>query len=678
MTYSDGFNIRTSSVKFNDVADAIDGTISRGFGGTTTGTSTAYIASPSPAWTSYDLAASLAIIPHVTNAAGPVTINISGLGPKEIRLAGGTLAAGVLVINRPTILIYTGVYFEVTVAQNALLTSGSNSMLANLNFGGFIPTNVGAGSAGAPAFCARNDQTTGMYSPAVGEIGFATAGVQRVEIDGAGRTGIGVGGDANPEGFPSYSGPVLTVKNTNGYASLNVISRTNSGVGSVLHLAHSRGTTAGSFTPPNSGDIIGMVRFVGANSLAATPGFYEAVSIRAYADGAPTATSMAGRLSFLTTPTGSLGPGNNRLDISSDGDVGVGVFASRRLHVRHDVSGTSGAFIQNLDQVLQLQNYYVAGVGQYSIIQASNAALSGFLPIAINPSGGNVGIGTTAPNGKLTIVGGAALPADIVLRGNNNPTANEFVVSQGAASEAYIFNRANTDLIFGTNNTTRMRIFNNGVVTVTTDLTARGIYSDRTAAESESLAGFYCRVDGVLKALVRVQNDDNILQIQGELGTYIYQGGIDRFGVDSSGIKVFKNGKIVIINTAISQGLGTTNLRYHTTSGDVTFESSSRLIKKDIIDCPYGLQEVLKMQPRKYFRMGDNVNEVGFVADEALEIVPELVPFGPKKFITKDESDEGMIPINFFYDKFTAVLCKAIQELYMEVQTLKEQVHGRE
>jgi hypothetical protein len=402
MTYSDGFNIRTSSVKFNDVADAIDGTISRGFGGTTTGTSTAYIASPSPAWISYDLAASLAIIPHVTNAAGPVTINISGLGPKEIRLAGGTLAAGVLVINRPTILIYTGVYFEVTVAQNALLTSGSNSMLANLNFGGFIPTNVGAGSAGAPAFCARNDQTTGMYSPAVGEIGFATAGVQRIEIDSAGRTGIGVGGNADPEGFPSYGSPVLTVKSTNGYASLNVISRTNSNVGSVLHLAHSRGTTAGSFTPPNSGDVIGMVRFVGANSLAATPGFYEAVSIRAYADGAPTATSMAGRLSFLTTPTGSLGPGNNRLDISSDGDVGVGVFASRRLHVRHDVSGASGAYIQNLDQVLQLQNYYVLSVNQYSFIQASNASLVA-TSLVLQPDGGNVGINTTSPAERFHI-----------------------------------------------------------------------------------------------------------------------------------------------------------------------------------------------------------------------------------------------------------------------------------
>jgi hypothetical protein len=50
MTYADNYNIRTTSVKFNDVGDALDGLITRNYAGLTTGTSTTYIATPTPAW----------------------------------------------------------------------------------------------------------------------------------------------------------------------------------------------------------------------------------------------------------------------------------------------------------------------------------------------------------------------------------------------------------------------------------------------------------------------------------------------------------------------------------------------------------------------------------------------------------------------------------------------------
>ena len=186
MTYADNYNIRTTSVKFNDVADAIDGSITRPFGGTTTGTTTAYIASPSPAWTAYDTASFITIIPHVTNAAGPVTLNVSGLGTKTIKRGGSDLVAGVLVQNIPTILIYTGVYFDVIAAANALLLDGSGTMLGNINFGGFRPINLAAGTATAPAICAGNDTNTGIFSPAPYNIGIATNSAERVRVDGAG------------------------------------------------------------------------------------------------------------------------------------------------------------------------------------------------------------------------------------------------------------------------------------------------------------------------------------------------------------------------------------------------------------------------------------------------------------------------------------------------------------
>ena len=123
MTYADNYNIRTTSVKFNDVADALDGLITRNYAGLTTGTSTAYIATPSPAWDAYTTSGLVVIIPHVTNS-GAATINISSLGTRDLRIGNAPIAAGVLQQNVPTIMAYTGTYFEVLL-QNVSIPAGT-------------------------------------------------------------------------------------------------------------------------------------------------------------------------------------------------------------------------------------------------------------------------------------------------------------------------------------------------------------------------------------------------------------------------------------------------------------------------------------------------------------------------------------------------------------------------
>lgn len=122
MTYADDYNIRATSVKFNDVADALDGLITRNYAGLTTGTSTAYIASPTPAWSSYTVSGLIVIIPHVSNT-GAATINISSLGVKSLKIGGSDVSAGVLQQNVPTIIAYTGVHFEVLL-QNLTIPIG--------------------------------------------------------------------------------------------------------------------------------------------------------------------------------------------------------------------------------------------------------------------------------------------------------------------------------------------------------------------------------------------------------------------------------------------------------------------------------------------------------------------------------------------------------------------------
>lgn len=163
MTYSDDYNIRTKNVKFNDVADAIDGVITRTFAGTTTGTSSAYISSPSPAWQSYTASAIIIITPHTTNAAG-ATIQINSLAAKELRIGGAAIAAGVLQTGVPTILAYTGAYFEV------LLQSMTTPV-------GQITAYAGSTAPIGWLLCDGSSQsTTGPYAALHGIIGYTYGG----------------------------------------------------------------------------------------------------------------------------------------------------------------------------------------------------------------------------------------------------------------------------------------------------------------------------------------------------------------------------------------------------------------------------------------------------------------------------------------------------------------------
>jgi hypothetical protein len=75
--------------------------------------------------------------------------------------------------------------------NQCLTKDGQNSCTADLNFGGFRPSNVAGGSAAAPAYTANNDTDTGAFSPAANAYAIATGGVERVRVSSTGKVGIG-------------------------------------------------------------------------------------------------------------------------------------------------------------------------------------------------------------------------------------------------------------------------------------------------------------------------------------------------------------------------------------------------------------------------------------------------------------------------------------------------------
>jgi len=84
------------------------------------------------------------------------------------------------------------------------------------------------------------------------------------------------------------------------------------------------------------------------------------------------------------------------------------------------------------------------------------------------------------------------------------------------------------------------------------------------------------------------------------------------------------------------------------------------------------------LKPRIYTRTDSGEKEIGFIADEVQSIIPEIVPTGPKSCITGNEDDAELIPISVNYDKFAAVLTKALQDAIGEIESLKARITALE
>jgi len=97
----------------------------------------------------------------------------------------------------------------------------------------------------------------------------------------------------------------------------------------VLSLARANGTE-GALTITNSGDDIGRFYFKGYDGATYQP----TAMINSYVDGTSGANDMPGKLSFLTTPDGSVTP-VERMTIKNTGNVGIGTTApTAKLHIK--------------------------------------------------------------------------------------------------------------------------------------------------------------------------------------------------------------------------------------------------------------------------------------------------------------------------------------------------------
>ena len=104
-----------------------------------------------------------------------------------------------------------------------------------------------------------------------------------------------------------------------------------------------------------------------------------------------------------------------------------------------------------------------------------------------------------------------------------------------------------------------------------------------------------------------------------------------------------------------------------TIGGRVAWSTSSDIrLKKDIVDTKYGLNTVMHFRPVDYTLIGNDLRQVGFIAQEMKKLVPEVVT-GIEGDLSKHET------LSLTYENLVAVLTKAIQEQQEIINNLQKE-----
>lgn len=303
-----GVGVGVARTDYAQLAQVQDG--SPAWGGTSSGTSTAFTFSLTPAITGYSVGQVFRWNAH-TAVTGAATVNINGLGTKALQRQGTALVGNEFKANDIVEMVYDGTQFQLTsVCSPPLFIDRTNNR-------------IGVGTT-APANTFEVSGTT------------TSAGVYRFE---------------------------------------------NSGSAPQIVFAKSRGATVGSNVIVQNGDQTGGIYFYGANGT----GYDVSAAIVGFIDGVPGASAdMPGGLIIYTTADGAASL-TERLRISNQGNVGIGVasVSTNRLTVQGADTG-SGNFGFQVRDSAALVLFSVRNDGSFNTGTGVNSPYNNTTPSAAN------------------------------------------------------------------------------------------------------------------------------------------------------------------------------------------------------------------------------------------------------------------------------------------------------
>ena len=306
-------------------------------------------------------------------------------------------------------------------------------------------------------------------------------------------------------------------------------------------------------------------------------------------------------------------------------------------------------------------------------------------------SGGNIGIGTTAPSEKLTVNGNIRVTQDInILEGRSLKfNASSFITPENGVSGAEVSSVGSFTVKTGSSPLERMRISsvgNVGIGTTTPDSTfsvastsgtlvsrfqgsvstgcligidqatlANWRFGQPAGQNAFAFYGFgggshpeFMRIDGVGNVGIGTSTGSDKLNVSQASGSTILS--LRSQGTSGTFAVVFQNPNGIVGNITIS---GTTT-SYNT--------SSDKRLKENIVDSQSASNDIDSVQVRQFDWKADNKHqEYGFIAQELKEVAPYAVH-------TPEDTDEMQ---SVDYSKLVPMMIKELQELRKRVLTLE-------
>ena len=262
---------------------------------------------------------------------------------------------------------------------------------------------------------------------------------ERMRITSTGNVNVGSATDVLSSSGLSTIFKIISSNN----AGILLQNHFNDATGGSLYFTKTRSGIAGNYTSGVlSNDVMMFLAGEGSDGVSA---LRRAGTIAITADGNFSATSSPGRIVFGTTPAGSIAV-SERMRITSAGNVGIGctpnygkveiqgATTDKRLYIGTNIYYSNSIDILGLSSIggeiplgiagSQIQ-YYTAGAERMRIT-----------------SGGNVGIGTSSPNEKLSVIGAISANNGMIVQGYS-AAASGLNVEMGVTSGYAQFNSYN-------------------------------------------------------------------------------------------------------------------------------------------------------------------------------------------------------------------------------------------
>jgi len=376
----------------------------------------------------------------------------------------------------------------------------------------------------------------------------------------------------------------------------------------------------------------------------------------------------------------------NTLILDNGGNVGIGSSDPKStLEVKGTfgapaTSGSAAGFIQRFSQTSGVGSLDVGFGDPYSWLQsrASNNYATNFA-LVLNPNGGSVAVGHTSSggakfaisdSGNATIQFFPEISTDTNLTQHYDLTAAAYMTSDNRAAEHQ----------FKIGTSEKLRIRSDGNVGIGSS--GMPVFPGYAQLSLGPMAHFMAEnTSGTSRSLHISQNAH--LDTDGswetmetdEASNYYQTNGTHNFRVASStsaGTDITWSTAMSIsgsgITMKVANSSGNADLRYNTGNDVVSYDTSSARFKTNIRDnTTYGLAAVNALQSRVFEYKDDGRTDVGLIAEEVVEVVPELVGL----------DNEGN-PLTVDYKRFVSVLVKAIQEQQTLIESLTDRIAALE